>query len=225
MLHPTQLVTNVVAWLGMCVWVINGVAQLCFGSVIAWLTVRTASTHHLPLTGGCTQVQWRVIMHLPLSSGLRETFEKVCVPLRSKSVFGPVTILNKNCWSAYKQWDKETLRKVLQRTFKSLIEGEPENCGSHQERHQTRWTPSGQQPSPSHHGLELHPHPTLHSPYTATIESHTLHNLISVFATRCRITRHSLWHYCDNQTYLLMLWECAPIGVDQKAEWVAWDPG
>ena len=25
--------------------------------------------------------------------------------------------------------------------------------------------------------------------------------------------------------YLLVLWECAPVGVDQKAEWVAWDPG
>ena len=146
------------------VWVINGVAQLCLGSVVAWLTVRTASTHHLPLTGGCTQVQWRVIMHLPLSSGLRETFEKVCVPLRSKSVFGPVKILNKNCWSAYKQWDKETLRKVLQCMFKSLIEGEPENCGSHQERHQARWTSSGQLPSPPHHGLELHPQPHPPSP-------------------------------------------------------------
>ena len=61
--------------------------------------------------------------------------------------------------------------------------------------------------------LELHNSPTyIH---------HTSHTQIALYGTVL------LLHYCNivRHKHLLVLWECAPIGVDQKAEWVATDPG
>ena len=55
------------------------------------------------------------------------------------------------------------------------------------------------------------------SPYI----THHIHRLPYIYGTVL------LLHYCNTviHKHLLVLWECAPVGVDQKAEWVAWDPG
>ena len=75
------------------------------------------------------------------------------------------------------------------------------------------------------HGLELYPHSTL-QPHTPQLESHTLHHLISVFATQCMSDT-----VYDNLVALRLI--KVPVGVegvcsfgvDQKAEWVARDLG